>query len=56
MQARIGALGQKAAGIVAMVGDTRVRHLWGIGVAMIGDVAYRQAAIVQHRDGGCVAE
>ncbi|TYO70964.1 C component of insecticidal toxin complex [Pseudomonas sp. CK-NBRI-02] len=56
MQARIGALGQKAPGIVAMVGDARVRHRGCIGMAVESDLSYGPVAVIPYCDHRGLAE
>ncbi|EDR61239.1 C component of insecticidal toxin complex [Yersinia pestis] len=50
MQARVGALCQKAAGVVLMVGDTLTDNIRRVGMAVVRDVAHGQAAVIKNRD------
>ncbi|EDV5771083.1 C component of insecticidal toxin complex, partial [Salmonella enterica subsp. diarizonae] len=56
MQARVGALRQKAAGVVLMTGDALTGHMRGVGVAVIRVVAHGQSAVVEDRDRRGVTE
>ncbi|EBE8910640.1 C component of insecticidal toxin complex [Salmonella enterica] len=56
MQARVGALRQKAAGVVLMAGDALTGHMRGVGVAVIRVVAHGQSAVVEDRDRRGVTE
>ena len=56
MQARVGAAGEEAAGVMVVAGDAFIRDVRGIRVAVVRDAAHRQAAVVEDRDRRGVAE
>ncbi|WP_181006736.1 hypothetical protein, partial [Enterobacter sp. BIDMC 26] len=56
VQARVGAAGEEAAGVMVMAGDAQVTDVRGIRMAEEGDGAHGEAAAVGHRQGRGVAE
>ncbi|HEW9972868.1 TPA: hypothetical protein VGT10_004991, partial [Enterobacter cloacae] len=51
VQARVGAAGEEAAGVMVMAGDAQVADVRGIRMAEEGDGAHGEAAAVGHRQG-----
>ncbi len=56
VQTWVGTLCQKAAYIVLIAGDTRIRNIRRVRMAVVGNVAYGQALVINDLDRGGVAE